>query len=329
MPLPIGDVIGILADNLRLRKSVMPLTKRRATRWAKGLSLPMGGETVLYTGHMYQLMVSIAALESRMAGMEDSWLTRTMGFGRKVNRFINTSRFMAWPSSGMQRSFDTRLRNIALLLRAAGVDFGYLYGDELYAGALVCDQGMDDVFRAHARKVQAVLEKHGVKRVITVDPHTTDMLRTVYPKVLEGFGVEVKSYLEVLAQSGMECRAPLDGDVVVHDSCVYARYENVVDEPRQLLAKAGVTLREQEDSGKATQCCGGPIESLFPSKAKEIAKTRISQLEKSGCKNVAAMCPICLLNLKNAANGNGVGVRDISEYLAEAYCGNGEAQERH
>jgi Cysteine-rich domain len=327
MPLPIGDVIGILADNLRLRKSVMPLSTRRATRWAKGLNLPMGGDTVLYTGHMYQLMASIAALESQMAGMENSWVTRTMGVGRMVNKFINTSRFMAWPSAKLQEAFDTRLRNIALLLKAANVEFGYLYGEELYAGALVCDQGMDEVFRAHARKVQAVLEKHGVKRVITVDPHTTDMLRTVYPKVLDGYALEVKSYLEVLGEKGMECRAPLDGDVVVHDSCVYARYENVVDEPRQLLVRAGATVKEQDDSGKLTQCCGGPIESLFPSKAKDIAKTRIAQLEKSGCKNIAAMCPICLLNLTKAANGNGVDVRDISEYLAKAYCGGADSQE--
>jgi len=56
MPLPTGETIGILADNLRIRKSVLPISKKSATRWAKGLGLPKGGETVLYTGLMYQMI---------------------------------------------------------------------------------------------------------------------------------------------------------------------------------------------------------------------------------------------------------------------------------
>jgi len=320
MPLPIGHVLGILADNLRLRGSVMPLSKRRATRWAHGLGLPIGGETVLYTGLMYQLMPSIHSLASRMAQMEDSWITRTMGLGRIVNKFINTSRLMAWPNRAEQDAFDRRLRNIAQLLRAAGVQFGYLYGKELYAGALVYDQGLDEVFKRHACKVAGVLRAHGVKRVITADPHTTNMLRSVYPVVVEEFGVEVKSYLEVLAEHAPQVSGSLSGDLVIHDSCVYARSEGVVEQPRTLLRKAGAQLAECGSSKALTECCGGPIESLFPNKAKAIAEKRIEQLKETGGGRVAAMCPICLLNLQNAAGGNGLAVKDVSEYLAEAYC---------
>jgi hypothetical protein len=56
MALPTAEVIAILADNLRLRGSVLPLSSRRATRWSDGLDLPRGGDTVLYTGQMYQLI---------------------------------------------------------------------------------------------------------------------------------------------------------------------------------------------------------------------------------------------------------------------------------
>ena len=35
MPLPIGDTIGILADNLRIRKSVIPMSAKNATVWAR------------------------------------------------------------------------------------------------------------------------------------------------------------------------------------------------------------------------------------------------------------------------------------------------------
>ena len=151
-----------------------------------------------------------------------------------------------------------------------------------------------------------------------MDPHTTDMLRNVYPEVIPGYDVEVKSYLEVLREQGMESKTNLHSDVVIHDSCVYARYLDVVDEPRHLLERAGTTIHEPEYSGKMTFCCGGPAESLFPSKAHEIADKRMEQLVDTG-HDVVTMCPICLFNLESAAGENGVAVEDISEYLVKAY----------
>ena len=47
MPLPIEHILGIFADNVKKRGSVLPLSKRTATGWAKGLDLRRGGETVL------------------------------------------------------------------------------------------------------------------------------------------------------------------------------------------------------------------------------------------------------------------------------------------
>ena len=58
-----------------------------------------------------------------------------------------------------------------------------------------------------------------------IDPHTTTMLRTGYPKLVPGYDVRVRSYLEVLAERGLPAAAPLRGTVVIHDSCVYARNE--------------------------------------------------------------------------------------------------------
>ena len=67
MPLPIKPILGILADNLARRGSVLPISQRAATRWARGLNLPKGGETVIYTGHLYQLIPAIDAMAKQMA----------------------------------------------------------------------------------------------------------------------------------------------------------------------------------------------------------------------------------------------------------------------
>jgi Fe-S oxidoreductase len=320
MPLPKKAVLGILADNLSLRGSVLPLSKDVATGWARGLDIPAGGETVLYTGHMYQLMPLIGAMTGQMKGLEDSWITGLMDYGRLVNKIINVAAFMARSKKEERRAYDRTLRLIAMMLRESGVSFGYLYEKELYTGALIYDQGVDKVFVDHARRVQRMFADHGVVRAITVDPHTTNMLRHVYPEVLDGFDLEVQSYLEVMAERNPEIKRRLDGQVVVHDSCVYARYEGVIEQPRVLLERSGLTVESPELSGTLTHCCGGPIESLFPGKAQLIAEKRMAQLVAAG-DNIVTMCPICLVNLKHAAEGNHARVKDIAENLAEAFVG--------
>ncbi len=319
MPLPIAPILGILSDNLRKRGSVLPLGKRAATAWARGLDIPRGGETVLYTGHMYQLIPAIEAMAGQMALFEDRFITRFFGLGRWANRFVNLSFFMSLTASrAKMRRANQVLRNIARLLQEAGIEFGYLYEEELYSGALVYDQGLDGVFAEHARRVARSLKEHGVKRLITVDPHTTNMLRQVYPRFVEGFDLEVRSYLEILAEAAAPASEETAGGegIVVHDSCVYARYEKMVEPPRRLLRRAGFSVREPELCGAATHCCGGPIESLFPKEAHRISEARISQLEAAG-KSVVTMCPICWVNLSKAA-GNRLNVRDIADVLGRS-----------
>jgi len=319
MGLPTGAILGILSDNLRKRKSVLPISNSAATGWAKGLKIKNGGEQVLYTGHMYQLMPSIIALSSQMAMLEDTPITKTMPLGRIANKFVNLSFFMGLLAPADVRvEVDGYLENVAALLQKAGIDFGYLYNDELYSGALVYDQGLDPCFEEHAKVVEKMFKDNGVKRIITIDPHTTHMLSSVYPKVIEGFGIEVKSYLEVLAEADMEVLHPQTAEIAIHDSCVNARYEDIVDAPRQLLEKAGYVVKEPSMAGKATHCCGGPIEALFPKEAHKIADARVEQLHEA-CDKVTTMCPICMVNIRKAGEGKLTSVVDIAQYLAKAY----------
>jgi Fe-S oxidoreductase len=103
----------------------------------------------------------------------------------------------------------------------------------------------------------------------------------------------------------------------MHDSCVFARYEGLVDEPRELLAAAGVTVRDPENARRQTWCCGGPIESLYPAKAAANAAKRVAQL-RDAAPDCVTMCPMCFVNLSNAA-GDTMRFTDISQYLREAY----------
>jgi hypothetical protein len=317
MPVPIESTLGILGDNLRKRRSALPLSRRAVTEWTRGLDLPRGGATVLYTGQMWQMVPAINAMSRQLGKYEKRESTRLFGFARSMNRLVNLTPFLAHSSPKDRRAYNERLRNIVKLLRAAGVEFGYLYEKDLYTGALAYDEGLDRVFVRHAEFVARTLNDAGVKRVITVDPHTTNMLRTVYPKLVPSFDLEVQSYLEILLEKRPKAVRQLGTEATIHDSCLYARAEGVLEPPRRLLAEGGVTLIEPELSGKLTFCCGGPLETLFPGKSSEIAKRRIEQLSSCSPRVVTA-CPLCLANLTRAAPA-GVEVRDISDYLSEAY----------
>jgi len=319
MSLPTREIVGMMIDNLGKRGSVFPMSARKATRWADGLDIPRAGSTVLYTGAMYQLLPYIVAMVRLLERVEDSFLARFVFMGRYANRFVNLSGIAARPSRAEVDRYNQMLRNAARLLQQAGVEFGYLYEDDLYAGALAYDMGVDGALRSHAERVHATLQRHGVRRVITLDPHTTNMLRSVYPTVIDGFDIEVKSYLEILAEVGTDPLQRIDEDVVVHDSCVYARCEGVIDQPRQLLERAGYTLKEPRESRSLTYCCGGPIEALFPKRAHEIGGQRVEQLRATGGKQVTTMCPICLASLSEAADGT-LPMEDISAFLNRAYC---------
>ena len=45
MSLPRKAILGILTDNLSMRRSVLPLSRKATTQWALGLNILRSGET--------------------------------------------------------------------------------------------------------------------------------------------------------------------------------------------------------------------------------------------------------------------------------------------
>lgn len=317
MTFPKEDILTILEQNIAIRKSAFPLSWKRLTAWAKGLGLRRGGKVVIFTGHMYQIIPFIKGVQKRQKKISSpSQKTR---LARIINPIFSVSTLMSIAAASPQdiRLYNGYLRNIVFLLRLAGIDPGYLYEREDYAGTLAYDMGLQHVFERHTKKVYRTLKEAGVGTVITVDPHTTYILGHIYPELINGFDLEVKSYLEILAEK-LPKKLHFNGDskVVIHDSCVYTRYLDESEIPRKLLKQAGYNVCEPELSGRLTHCCGGPIEALFPGKAREIAQKRLESLSTIG-KKIVTMCPVCHLNLK-AVTQDKVEIKDISEYLLES-----------
>ncbi|MDM7275425.1 MAG: (Fe-S)-binding protein [Thermoprotei archaeon] len=307
------QIVRVVEENMKAHGLPFPAPREALYSWAKPLKMPDRGSPMLYTGGLYQITPYIMSVVDSLSKFED---LKLISVALKASRLLSTlglSGLVVRPRADTVSYVENILRSIVELLRKAGVNVAYGYEDDLYSGVLLYDLGLDELFKEHAVKVYKALKSREAKTIITVDPHTTHIMRSVYPKYVEGYDLEVKSYLEVLAEAGLKTEQQNGGDVVIHDPCLYARFEGVIGQPRFLLQKSGFKVLEPRRSGRMTYCCGGPIEGLAPKMAKTIAKTRLSELsEKHGV--IVTLCPICYANLKSVSDDK-VKVEDIALLL--------------
>lgn len=286
--------------------------------WAYKLGIPRGGDTVIYTGALYQLLPYIRALASYLSKLEETaGVTVFLRVARKLGLEDVLARTIARVSEeDIRRQYEI-LERIALLLRRAGVDYGYLYEDDVYPGTVLYLLGLEDELRDYAREVYGRLKALNVKMLITVDPHTTHLMKHVYREMVEGYDIQVKSYVEVLAERELTPIRNVNSTIVIHDPCYYARYLNVVEEPRKLLRRGGLIVKDVARSGRLTSCCGGPLEFITPRLAESITRLRLEELKSAG-ENIVTLCPICYLRFSIAGNGS-VSISDLADYLYTIY----------
>ena len=274
----------------------VPMDRSEVYSWVRGLNLKAKGPVVLYTGALYQIMPYLESLVSILKKAKESgMLLELIGFGK---RFTSSSLIRAFIKVDKKKATISNavLRSVVLLLREVGIEPSYLYENDLYSGVLLYDLGLTETFLLQAKRVYEVFKKLGVKKIITVDPHTTYVLKNVYPKFIEGFDYEVQSYIEILSEK-IERKEPKNViEVVIHDPCFYARYQNIIEEPRKILEASGIKVLEPRRTKRFTSCCGGPIEALYPELSEAVAMDRIKELS-SISKTVVTLCPICFSNL--------------------------------
>lgn len=275
-------------------------------KWARGLSLPSRGDYYLYTGCMYQSMhlVDTVVKLSRIIERVPGWL------GKAAAKVLGSMTPLVGLLGGGSR-YEEILRSIVGLLKRSGIDVAYAY--DSYCGVILHDLGLEDLFIEATLRITEDFRRLGIRRLVTVDPHTTFMLREVYPKLIDGFDIEVYHYLELVNNI-----PKVSGEYVIHDPCYLARRLNMWGRVRGVLREAGISVREPVLSRGRTFCCGGPAEAISPSMSFRIGEERMRQLLSTGAREVIVACPICLLNLGRASTKVGGLVVDLAEVLHDA-----------
>ena len=300
-------MINVLADNIKKTRNPFGAGNKTMNKWWKSADLPSQGDTMLYTGLMYQLMPYIKKTTHQIERFEDTKLADYVGYQVYVPKMLVKSAFVFMADKKDKEYSNSILKAMVKLLKKSNVDVFYKPELDFYSGILLYDLGDNEGFIEHAKFVAEKLKSDGINKIITVDPHTTYALKVLYPKYT-GIEFDVKTYFELIdfeAQGG-------DRQVTLHDPCFYGRYLELSDVPRQILDKFGIEHVEVRNSGKFTHCCGGPAESVSPALTKEILTKRYAALQETG-KPILAMCPVCLGNLQKI----GADVEDLSVFLAK------------
>ena len=231
---------------------------------------------------------------------------------------------------GCAYAYDERNKKVAKaivqLLKQAEVDFGVLGLDEMCCGETSRRLGHEYLFQM---MVEQNLETFGnvkFKRIVSPCPHCYNTLKNEYPQF--GAQFQVQHLTEFLAELPiLENASPTNGNgtkgrLTFHDSCYLGRYNQVYEQPRQLLSQAEVDQVEMDRQGENSFCCGGGGGQMWmeTDPNTRINHRRLDQAIDAGADVVATACPYCLLMFDDAIRSKGLGdqiqVVDVAEVLA-------------
>lgn len=299
-------IIELIASNLDKVRNPFGVPHGALNTWWENIPLRREGDAMLFTGLMYQSLPYIEKTTSHMERLEDTRRGELVRYGKFVPKPLVGLGFALMVSEPDKAFSNSILQNIWNILVRSNVDFFYRPELDAYSGILLYDLGDEEAFTRHAKYVSRRLKDKGVRKLITVDPHTTYAMKVLYPRYT-GISFEVTTYFELI-----NLRAKAENvRVTVHDPCFYGRYLELSDVPAKVLDRIGIECVPVRNCGKFTNCCGGPAESISPKLTREVLDRRISELEETG-QPIIAMCPICLSNLKRG----GAPVEDLSTLIA-------------
>jgi len=232
---------------------------------------------------------------------------------------------------GCMGSFDDRstrvTKALVKILNKAGVSFGVLGTEEQCCGETARRLGNEYLGQIMVGMNVEVMKGYGVKKVISFCPHCFNTLKNEY----KDFDMEFEEVWhaadfvkKLVADGKIKIKAADLGDVAYHDSCMLGRYNDIYEQPRELLTLTGANVKNPSLHHKQSFCCGaGGGRMWMEEEQPRVNDKRFGEIYKT-CdepKTIGVSCPYCLTMIldgsKNANKEDDVQIKDVLELVAD------------
>ncbi|MBI9035187.1 MAG: 4Fe-4S dicluster domain-containing protein [Bacteroidales bacterium] len=239
--------------------------------------------------------------------------------------------YLLWVGSA--GAFDDRYkkvtRSFVKILNHLKIDFAVLGEEESSSGDAARRAGNEMLFQMQALTNIETFKAHGVKKILSCDPHAYNTFKNEYPDL--GGDFEVIHHTVFLDQMIKEGKLELntnrfEGKVFTyHDPCYLGRANGIYDAPRSILNQIPVEKREMPRSKSFSFCCGAGGAQMFKEAEKgdrEVFQERTEEALNTGANIIVSACPYCMTMLtdgiKYKNKEESVRNLDIAELVAES-----------
>jgi Fe-S oxidoreductase len=237
--------------------------------------------------------------------------------------------FLYWV--GCAGSYDMRnqtvSRALVKIMKTAGVTFGVLGNDEKCNCEVARRVGEEGRFQQAAMELIEMMNKRGVKKIVTQCPHCFNTFKNEYPKF--GGKFEVWHHTQLIArlirERKLKLRKGKEQTITFHDPCYLGRYNDEYEAPREAIRTLSAgRLVELPRCRTKSFCCGGGGGNVWYSveAKKKPSVIRIEEAQQIGPNTLAAACPYCISMFEDAAKALGTSesmpIKDVAELVVEA-----------
>lgn len=233
---------------------------------------------------------------------------------------------------GCAGAFDSRARQVTTaltrILNTARVSWAILGNEEKCCGDSLRRLGNEYVFDKMAQENISLLNKYGIKKIITYCPHCFTTLKNDYKQYGADFEVihHTTFINDLIKQGRIKVSPELTGKTVFHDSCYLGRYNNIYSAPREIIKECsgGKASVELERCGEKSFCCGAGGGRMWMEEiiGKRIYLERTQEALKANPSTIAVACPYCMTmfedGVKDEKASDRVKVKDVAEIVASA-----------
>jgi Fe-S oxidoreductase len=232
---------------------------------------------------------------------------------------------------GCAGAFDARYTKVtqafAKLMQKAGIKFAILGTEEKCTGDSARRIGNEYLAQMLMKDNITTLNNYNVKKIVATCPHCFNMLKNEYPQF--GGNYEVVHHTDFLVKLINEGKLKVTKEegatVTFHDSCYLGRYNDIYDQPREILdAIPGVNTVEMKRTKSRGLCCGagGGRMWMEEHEGKRINVERIEEALTLKPNVIGTACPFCMTMLEDGVKDKEatetVKVKDVAEMLLAA-----------